>query len=95
MEFHVQMKPNPDTMYRTAFLEQVKAYDPNWISVVCDTFDLVDPEGPVALSNLPLNSYHLRLVDVVLWKHDGRQLYPELEAPPVNTGDKEKTDVEG
>lgn len=75
MMFHVRGSRNPDTSYRTAFLEQVRAYDPSWIGIVVEPEDLIDPEGPVAISNLPLNSYHLKLVNSVRYI-DGTQLFP-------------------
>jgi hypothetical protein len=74
-----------ETSYQTALLEQIRTYNPTWVEIVAGPDDLIDPNGPVALSNLSINSYQLRLVNAVSFV-DGRQLFPV----PVNTDEPEQ-----
>jgi hypothetical protein len=75
MQYQVTANRKHDSSMRTAFLEQIKGYEPEWITLVAGPEDLLDPEGPVSLDNLPVNGYILKLVDVVRFQ-DGQQLYP-------------------
>ena len=88
MIYSVQQNPKHEIDKRIAFLEQIKGYDPSWVSIIFEPSDLIDPDGPVALSNLPINTYQMKLVNVVKYV-DGEQLYPL----PVNTETSEKVEV--
>lgn len=75
MLFQIQVAAKLESMYRTAFIEQVRAYDPSYVALVVGPEDLVDPDGPIALTNLPFDSYNLKLLNAIRYV-DGTQLYP-------------------
>lgn len=99
MFFQIQISPTTESMYRTAFLEQMRGYDPKYIGLVFGPDDLIDPDGPIAMSNLPIATAHLRLLNAVRYV-DGTQLWPVPgttgtdHLPTVNTvGFKEESGV--
>jgi hypothetical protein len=75
MQFVIDPNIKHESDKRVAFMEQIRAWEPDWFAITVGRADLIDPEGPVTLENLRLDPYLLKLVDVVRYE-DGEQLYP-------------------
>lgn len=78
---HYSIRPNAkhESSVRTAFLEQIAAYD-HFVQIIVTRADLIDPEKAPSLENLSVPKHHHRLIDQILYTDDGGEtvLYDRL-----------------
>jgi hypothetical protein len=82
--YQVTQSPTMASDMRIAFLEQIIGYEPNSVVLLAGREDLIDPEGPIAMSNLRLTGYELKMIDVVRFV-DGTDVIPIYARHELNT----------
>jgi hypothetical protein len=74
MKLRISLNPKHESDRITAFLDQISRYG-HQIEIVFDKTDLIDPDKPVDIDNLPFRQHHLSFVDDVLYLDGERELY--------------------
>jgi hypothetical protein len=79
MYYQIETNPRHEHDKRTAFLQQLRAWDHKGVVIIVGVDDMIDPKGLIELGNFAIEPYYLTLVDRVVYVRDaesGQQLYP-------------------